>query len=276
MQVDFNTEGLIVDAVRRVAVQQILPGFRALQPGDIDTKAGPEDLVTTYDRAAEQALAAELASILPEALFVGEESVHADPGLLDRLATAELAVIVDPIDGTANYAAGLALFGVIVAVVSGGETVFGLLYDPVMDDWVLARKGGGAWFAGPEKPPRRLRGRAARPRAQAQGYVPLHLYKGTRRPAVAAALPELGRTGSLRCSCHEYRQLALGQVDFVVSPSANPWDHAAGCLVVAEAGGRILSGGTRDYDPLSPRAPVVAYADAGSPDRMLPEALLTD
>ena len=110
MQIDFETEGLIVEAVRRVAVAEILPGFRALAPGDIDTKSGPEDLVTPYDRAAERALATALGAILPGALFVGEESVDADPGLLDRLAAAELAVIVDPIDGTGNYAAGLAVF----------------------------------------------------------------------------------------------------------------------------------------------------------------------
>ena len=102
------------------------------------------------------------------------------------------------------------------------------------------------------------------------------MYKGARRHAVAAALPELGRTGSLRCSCHEYRQLALGQADFVVSQSAKPWDHAAGCLVVAEAGGRILSGGVPGYDPRAPRAPVIAFADAESPGELLPEALLKD
>ena len=275
MQIDFETEGLIVEAVRRVAVAEILPGFRALAPGDIDTKSGPEDLVTPYDRAAERALATALGAILPGALFVGEESVDADPGLLDLLAGAELAVIVDPIDGTSNFAAGLALFGVIVAVVAQGETVFGLLYDPVIEDWVVARKGGGAWFAGPGRPPRRLTGRSPRPRAQAQGYVPLYLYEPARRREVAAALPGLGRTGSLRCSCHEYRQLALGQADFVVSRSAKPWDHAAGCLVVTEAGGRILSGGAEGYDPRAPRAPVLAFAHADSARDLLPRALLT-
>ncbi|MEZ5721633.1 MAG: inositol monophosphatase [Paracoccaceae bacterium] len=275
MQIDARTEGLLVQAVRRVAAREILPGFRALAPGDIDTKAGPDDLVTAFDRRAEQALAAEMAQILPDALFVGEESVDADPGLLDRLAAAELAVIVDPIDGTGNYAAGLAVFGVILAVVAGGETVFGLLYDPVIDDWVLARKGGGAWFAGPGKPPRRLTGRAPRPREAAQGYVPLFLYEGARRQAVAAALLALGRVNSLRCSCHEYRQLALGQADFVVSPKAKPWDHAAGCLVIGEAGGKVLSGGRPGYDPRAPKVPVVAFAHTDSADELLPDVLLT-
>lgn len=272
---DTATEDLLVEAVRRVAAREIMPRFRALDAGDIDTKAHGDDLVTVADRAAEEGLAAEIATILPDALFVGEESVHADPALLDRMAEAELAVVVDPIDGTGNYASGLTAFGVILAVVAKGETVFGLLYDPVIDDWVLARKGGGAWFGAPGKAPRRLHGRAPRPRAEAQGYLPLFLYRGARHAEIAAGLAELGRTSTLRCSCHEYRQVALGQADFAIQPSAKPWDHAAGCLVVAEAGGRILSGGTPGYDPLAPEAPVVAIGHADSAADMLPAAFLT-
>lgn len=275
MQITPQTENLLVEAVRRVAAREIMPRFRALEARDIDMKSGPDDLVTVADRAAEHELAREIAAVLPEALFVGEELAHAEPAVLERLAQAELAVVVDPIDGTGNYAAGLTLFGVILAVVANGETVFGLLYDPVIDDWVLARRGGGAWAVAPGGVPRKLHGRAPRPRAEAQGYVPLSLYKGVRRSEVAAGLAELGRVTSLRCSCHEYRQLALGQVDFVVSPGAKPWDHAAGCLVVAEAGGRITSGGTPGYDPLAPQAPVVAYGHAGSGQDLLPPALLT-
>ncbi len=80
------------------------------------------------------------------ALFIGEESVAADPALLERLSGADLAVIVDPIDGTFNYASGLPLFGVMASVVAGGETVAGIIYDPMGNDWVIAEKGSGAWF----------------------------------------------------------------------------------------------------------------------------------
>lgn len=272
--IDSTTEHALVEAVRRVAGAEIMPRFRALEPGDIDTKSGPDDLVTVADRAAEQALAAEVARLLPGALFVGEEAAHADPGLVDRLGTAELAVIVDPVDGTGNFAAGIAVFGVILAVVAGGETVFGLLHDPVMDDWVLARRGGGAWFAAPGKPPRRLAGRPARPRERAQGFVPLFLYEPPRRAEIAAAMAGMGRAMSLRCSCHEYRQLALGHADFMVSPRGRPWDHAAGCLAVEEAGGRIVSGGQPGFAPRAPRVPIVAHADAAAVDDLVPPAFM--
>lgn len=273
MVLDNITEAGLVDAVRRVAATEIMPGFRNLRPGDIDTKSGPDDLVTAFDRAAERALAAEIARLLPNALFVGEESAHDDPTLLDKLATAELAVIVDPIDGTGNYAAGIAVFGVILAVVEHGETVFGLLYDPVLDDWVLARKGGGAWFAGQGTPPARLAGRPHRRHGTAQGFVPLFFYPKARRADVAAAMAGMGRATTLRCSCHEYRQLALGQADFMVAPHAKPWDHAAGCLIVAEAGGRVTSGGRAGYHPAAPIGPVIAFADSACSDEVLPDTL---
>lgn len=273
MALDFKTEAALINAVRRVAAAEIMRWFRNLSPEAIDTKSGPDDLVTASDRAAEWALANEVAGIMPDALFVGEESAHEDPGLLDKLSDAELAVIVDPIDGTGNYAAGIAVFGVILAVVEHGATVFGLLYDPVFDDFVYARKGGGAWFQGAGKPPQRLSGRKARPLSTSHGFVPFSLYAPSHRPEVAQAIMQVGRISSLRCSCHEYRQVALGQADFVVSPHAKPWDHAAGCLVVEEAGGRVFSAGREGYCPTRPAGPVVALADAGAPADLVPERL---
>jgi fructose-1,6-bisphosphatase/inositol monophosphatase family enzyme len=69
-----------------------------------------------------------------------------DPSLIDSLAIANLAVIIDPIDGTWNYAHGLGNFGSIMAVVSHGKPIWGLLYDPYRDDWVEASPGEGALF----------------------------------------------------------------------------------------------------------------------------------
>ncbi|MGO7895836.1 inositol monophosphatase family protein, partial [Rhizobium leguminosarum] len=70
------------------------------------------------------------------ALFLGEESVAADPDLLGSLEHADLAIVVDPVDGTFNFAAGIPAFGVMASVISGGETVAGIIYDPMGDDWV--------------------------------------------------------------------------------------------------------------------------------------------
>ena len=74
--------------------------------------------------------------------------------------------------------------------------------------------------------------------------MPLGFLPASHRPRVAALWPQVGRINSLRCSCHEFRMLAQGYVDFVLSTRLTPWDHAAGVLVVQQAGGvaKMLDG----------------------------------
>ena len=108
---------LILETVRDAARREIMPRFRALSEADINTKSAPDDLVTAADLAAEALITAQLGRAFPDALILGEEAVAADPNLRDQLADAEMAIIIDPVDGTWNYARGLALFGVILAVI---------------------------------------------------------------------------------------------------------------------------------------------------------------
>lgn len=230
-------ENALVAAVRSVSADIIKPRFRNLDAGAIDTKAGPDDLVTEADKAAEIALTAAARDILPGCAVVGEEAVSADRTILGQIASAQTCVIIDPIDGTWNYAKGVGIYGVILAVVQNGETVFGLLYDPNHDDWVLARKGGGAWFCRDGHERRLHVGDAPKTLEEAFGFVQMYLYPPADRDGIAAALPPFRRTYILRCSCHEYRMLAEGTADFGLNGMLNPWDHAAGVLALQEAGG---------------------------------------
>ena len=245
-------EARLIRLARRVAAAEILPRFRALDAGAHRAKTRADDLVTMADTAAERAFAAGVADILPEAVVIGEEGVSEDPGLLDALGHADLAVLLDPVDGTWNFAAGIAAFGMLVAVIHRGETVWGLLYDPVLDDWIVARRDGGAWHEGAGRAPRRLVLEGATP-AHATSFVPLSLFDEDHREEVARRMARAGRTGSLRCSCHEYRTLLFGGADGIVNVLAQPWDHAAGALAVAEAGGVAALPDGRPYAPV-PRA----------------------
>ncbi|APO77207.1 inositol monophosphatase protein (plasmid) [Rhizobium etli 8C-3] len=248
----------LIDAVRDTARREIMPRFRNLRPGAIDTKSAPDDLVTEADRAAERAITDAVRVLLPAALVVGEEAAFETPGLLDELATAEMAVIVDPVDGTWNFANGLAVFGVILAVTIRGETVFGLLYDPVMDDWIVAERGRGAWYCRPGKAPVRCPGPSRKPLGESHGVVPLFLFPKEQQAGIAACFQKINRVSALRCSCHEYRMMALGSVDFILSPMAKPWDHAAGLLVIEECGGQVISGQRCGYAPGFPQMPLIA------------------
>ena len=239
----------IIAIVRAAARACILPRFQRLAAGDVSTKSGPSDLVTLADTEAEAQMTAALRTLLPGAVVVGEEAIAADPALRDAIGSADLAVIIDPVDGTWNFAKGLPLFGVILAVAIRGRPVIGLLYEPVMDDYIIAEADGPTRLVMADGTTRELQTSAeARPGAMV-GYVPLGLMSRKHRDGMMTQFPDFGRVTSLRCSCHEYRMVAQGHATFVLSgPVPHAWDHAAGVLCVQRAGGvaRMLDG--RDYD----------------------------
>jgi fructose-1,6-bisphosphatase/inositol monophosphatase family enzyme len=226
--------------LRDAARAEILPRFRRLDAAAVKTKSEAIDLVTEADTEAERAIKAEVARLAPEALFVGEESVAADPGLLPKLADADLAVVVDPVDGTANFAAGLPLFAVMAAVVAGGETVGGIIYDPMGDDWFVAEKGGGAWLRRPDGEAVRLGVGAPKPLSAMVGAASVAYLPADARPRVLTNLAGVRMFANYRCAGHEYRTLASGHLDFLMYNKLMPWDHLAGTLIVAEAGGYVM------------------------------------
>jgi len=242
MRQDIPKQALIA-AVRAAAGEAILPRFRALSAHEIAEKSGPADLVTIADTEAEAQIVARLARDWPEAVVLGEEMVAKDARLRDAMAEADPAVILDPVDGTWNFARGVSVFAVILAVARAGRPAWGMIYDPVWDDWVES-DGGESWLVS-SRGRQRLSTAPARPKRQMTGYFPQALYRGEPRRAAALAGLNYARLTSLRCAAHEYRLLAQGAVDFILSgPVPHPWDHAAGVLAVQGAGGvaRFLDG----------------------------------
>ena len=235
----------LIAIMRAAARAEVLPRFRNLDADAVSSKSGPADLVTIADTRAEAAMTAELRARMAGVEVVGEEAISADPALLGRIGSAGRVVVLDPIDGTWNYAKGLAMFGMIAAVVEEGRTVAGVLYDPVLDDWIVAAAEGVARFVRPETGVAELRTSDKQRPELLSGYVPLGLLPREVRAEVAAKTADLSRVLSLRCACHEYRMLAQGHAEFAISgPEPNAWDHAAGALCVARAGGvsRMLDG----------------------------------
>ena len=249
LKLDPTQQDAIIGIVRAAARDCILPRFQRLAAADISTKSGPSDLVTLADTQAEAQMTAALRALLPGAVVVGEEAIAADPTLRGQIGGADLAVILDPVDGTWNFAKGLPLFGVILAVTVRGAPVMGLLYEPIMDDWIVATADGPALLVMADGTAHRLRtSDQVKPGAMV-GYVPLGLMSRKHREGMMTQFPDFGRITSLRCACHEYRMVAQGHAEFTLSgPTPHAWDHAAGVLCVQRAGGvaRMLDG--RDYD----------------------------
>lgn len=254
----------VADILRSAAKAEIMPRFRRLQPGDIRTKSGPLDLVTEADEAAERVITAELRRMFPACVVIGEEAASADPSLLQGFGAADLAFLVDPVDGTANYAAGLTLFGTMAAVVVRGETVAAIIHDPVGDDTALAIRGAGAWMQSPDGRTAALRVAAPLPVAQMSGGASWRYLPEPARSTVCRNLPKLGAGWDFRCAAHQYRMLAGGSADFMVFNRLMPWDHAPGVLLHAEAGGYSAMLDGSPYSPLIHSGGLICTPDRDS------------
>ncbi len=252
------------DVLRRAALSEILPRFRCLKPGEIHEKGSALDLVTDADLAAEAQIARELRLRYPGALVLGEESVAANPRLLDTLPEAELAFIIDPIDGTANFAAGLSMFGVMLAIVRRDEVVGAVIHDPLAGNSAIAGRGEGAWLREPDGALTRLRVSSPAPLSLMRGSWSWRYFPHQYRPSAMAAAQHLGAIYDFRCAAHHYRMLACGHAHFSLYYRLLPWDHAPGWLIHHEAGGegRMLDGS--DYRPSTKVGGYLCAPDRGS------------
>lgn len=223
----------VSELMREVARTVILPVFGT---AEIFEKA-PGDLVTEADRASEDILTARLPGLLGGSRVIGEEAAHADPRVLDGIGDGA-AWVVDPLDGTNNFAAGRRPFAMMVALIVDDRCVAGWILDPVADTMWWAREGGGAWRDSdrvevaprPAVPTNQLTGRASvsgLPRDAAR-----HIHRSAED--FASLLP------GLRCAGAEYPAVVMGEDDFVVFGRTQPWDHLAGVLFAQEAGGVAL------------------------------------
>lgn len=226
----------LADLLRRAAKAEILPRFRRLGSNDVRAKSEATDLVTEADLQAERMIKAEAAALWPDAVFVGEESVAADPALLGKLEGADLAVVVDPVDGTFNFASGIPAFGVMASVVARGETVAGIIYDPMGDDWAIAEKGGGAWLRRSGGETERLSVAAPVALDQMVGMASTGFLPNPKRGEILANLAKVRFLANYRCAAHEYRAFAGGHVHYLMYNKLMPWDHLAGTLLSIEAG----------------------------------------
>ena len=264
-----------IDSVTRImeeaAVEEVLPRFRSLQSHEIREKKGGE-VVTIADEKAEAFIARRLRELLPGAHLVGEEAVAADPSILSKIAEEPLVWVIDPIDGTANFASGKPIFAVMVGLVEEGRTIAGWIHDPIAGTTATAELGAGAWLAGSRM--------TAAPAAALQDM------RGTLHASTFAP-PEMARQiqsrrnrvqaiKSLRCAGHEYLRLAAGHSHFSLFTKLMPWDHVPGALIHREAGGvaRTLDGD--DYGARSYQADGLLLAPDAAAWQVLHDVLLGD
>lgn len=227
--------------VARQAGKIAMSGFRNRELR-VDVKADFHDMVTQYDRACEEYITREVLSAYPESTIVGEEGgAHKGEG--------KLAWHIDPIDGTANFARGMALWAVSIGVVCDGETIVGVVYDPVNDHlfWADDR---GAFFG---REPMRSWGFTEPAHASVVCNFPLprdlvHM-RSLALEQYANVCEQFAHVRALGSSAISLCWVAAGWVDATLSFEAHSWDVVASAFIVRQSGGTYTAYWEGDAQP---------------------------
>ncbi|WP_420146417.1 inositol monophosphatase family protein [Sphingobium sp.] len=248
--------------MRSVAAEIVTPRFRTLAAHEIADK-GAGEIVTCADHEAEAALRDGLDRLNIGARIVGEEACSADPALLDDVGEG-LVWLIDPLDGTANFAAGRQPFGIMIALVENGVPLAGWIYDPVSGRMCAAERGKGATVNG--TPVHAQSTGAMRPvAALGTQFLPSH-----RRAIIHEAATEHFTLETIpRCAAESYARLVLGRNDAALFQRILPWDHAAGILFLTEAGGHVSHWDGTPYRVGSPSPGVLLAASVKTHARIL-------
>ena len=221
----------LTDLLREAAATEIMPRFHHVQ-----TSAKADgSVVTETDAAVQTHLSRALARAFPGIPLLGEEMTADEQRRL--LGNADHPVwVLDPLDGTSNYAGGFPCFGISLALIDSGQIVQGAILDPVRDECFCARRGAGAWCNGQLITP------------FAPGPTPgdctlgdcLAMIDFKRLPP--AHIPALFRPGGFRSQRNlgtaalEWAWLAAGRFQLYMHGGQKLWDYAAGYLIATEAG----------------------------------------
>lgn len=239
-------EALAIDIAREAA--ELAHRRRTEGVAIAATKSSIADIVTEADREVEDLIRGRLAAERPDDGFLGEES-GAESG------ASGITWVVDPIDGTVNYAYGIPAYAVSIAAVRGEpvpdrwEGLAGAVCNPVSGELFHASAGGGAWLGDEHLAVNEPVSAAGALLGTGFGYDPAtHAGDLARVARVMPLARDLRRIGAASLDlCF----VAAGRLDGYFERGLNPWDHAAGALLVTEAGGRFARAELTD-DPGRP------------------------
>lgn len=222
----------VLAMMRAVAVDTILPRYQSLTAEEIAEKT-PGDLVTIADRESEARLSEQLADLLPGSRVIGEEAVAADASLLDQIANG-IVWIIDPLDGTMNFAEGRSPFAIMVGLLADGEAQAGWILDVVTGRICHGARGNGAYVNGEH-----VRTRSTGGSLPIGAIAPYFLPPDRKADLERRAQGKIEIVAIPRCAGEQYPRLALGQNDIALFERDNPWDHVPGALFLEEAGGKL-------------------------------------
>jgi len=241
----------VMDKAARKAAPRLRRDFNEVDALQV-SKKGPADFVSNADRAAEKTIREILTHARPDWGLLMEEEGATEGNDHDH------RWIVDPLDGTTNFLHGIPHFAISIAAEERGEIIAGLVYQPLTDESFWAEKGKGAWLQD-----RRLRVSARKDLAEsviATGIPFAGHGDGEQfKKVLAAVMPEVAGIRRFGAAALDLAWVAAGRYDGYWEAALQPWDVAAGILLVREAGGFV--GDFRGGERVLERAEIVAGND---------------
>jgi len=210
---------------------------------DISKKSNTFDIVTEFDKAAELAVISHITKFFPSHAFLAEES-----GSIDK-PNAPICWIIDPLDGTLNFAHHIPTFCISIAAVSGTEILSGVIYQPLLDELFVAEKGHGAFL-------NNVRLRVSTVEQLNMALISTRFpYDSpeSRQKSIQSFSKILSIGNPIRITGSAALSLAYvasGRFDAYWGLDLSPWDFAAGKLLIEEAGGTITSYNGENIFPL--------------------------
>ena len=235
----------IAEIIIECAEKYILPRYKLLEDHEIQTKSGPNDLVTQADLDVEAHLTRILPDLLPGSVVIGEESASENPDMLNILQDdTQKLWIVDPVDGTGNFVRHEREFGVMLACIMNGETQLSWIYDVLGKEIAITERGSGAFIGST-----RLQVDPEVDLGKLSGYINPKYFPKNIQDEIKEIMQSFDRCKSLNCAAHEYLHLAKGETHFSIYSRLKACDHLPGVFMAAEAGAYIAKWDGNPYTP---------------------------
>ena len=224
---------IIKDILFNISKEIILPKFKRLKDDDIKFK-NDGSIVTTIDIKVENKLKIDLLKLLPDSLFVGEESFSHNNKIINKYKENKFCWTVDPIDGTSNFVKGEEKFAIMIALTFRDAIIQSWIYKPITEEFSFAQLGDGAFIDG-----LRILNKDECSIPNSIGSISSKYWTENLDKKLNGIKNQFNNINSYGCIGFEYIDIVKGFRNFTILSKLSPWDHLPGILLVQESGGHI-------------------------------------
>ena len=234
----------IIDILYNISKKIILPKYKNLNSEDIKLKNN-QDLVTSVDLDVENILRHKLLKLLPNSLFVGEESFFLNSNIIKKYNEKNYCWTVDPIDGTSNFVKGLNKFAIMIALTFKEKILQTWIYKPLTEELSHAKLGDGSYIND-----LKIINKKKTYISEPSGSISSKYWNKKYTNTIDRLKKNFINNNSYKCIGYEYVDIAKGKRNYAILSKLYPWDHIPGVLLVKESEGFVSHFDESSYNHL--------------------------